>query len=315
MKKDDLQVINEQVVLGKDFKIYGTIENPLFLAKDVADWIEHSNTRMMLKSVDEDEKLCVNNPYALKGQQEQWFLTEDGVYEVLMQSRKPIAKQFKKKIKEIVKEIRKTGSFDVVENTIMKIEDEKERLLRFKINGQENILTIDPSDMMANALLTNYKLELNQYLSDKKINAISNEVKTLKHKVDRSVIVREGDKTAEAVARQFSIFSSSNKPHGNFAEHMAKKLGFYISPDGNIGYQDDFVTVNIVQRGGTEVPTLKFSKEAVRLMSDSVENEGLNFTDVEYGKRGADKGKFKRAKIEFDTGNIWVNETTYNLYN
>lgn len=63
----------------------------MFLAKDVAKWIEHSNPRMMLKSVDEDEKICVNNPYALKGQQEQWFLTEDGLYEVLMQSRKPIA--------------------------------------------------------------------------------------------------------------------------------------------------------------------------------------------------------------------------------
>lgn len=57
----------------------------------MAKWIEHSNPRMMLKSVDEDEKICVNNPYALKGQQEQWFLTEDGLYEVLMQSRKPIA--------------------------------------------------------------------------------------------------------------------------------------------------------------------------------------------------------------------------------
>ena len=40
-----------------------------------------------------------------------WFLTEDGLYEVLMQSRKPIAKQFKKKVKAILKEIRKTGSY------------------------------------------------------------------------------------------------------------------------------------------------------------------------------------------------------------
>ena len=47
----------------------------------------------MLKSVDEDEKICVNNPYALKGQQEQWFLTEDGLYEVLMQSCSYIIKQ------------------------------------------------------------------------------------------------------------------------------------------------------------------------------------------------------------------------------
>ena len=36
----ELQVIYNQEVLGQDFKIYGTEENPLFLAKDVANWIE-----------------------------------------------------------------------------------------------------------------------------------------------------------------------------------------------------------------------------------------------------------------------------------
>ncbi|WP_283751440.1 Rha family transcriptional regulator [Bacillus cereus] len=71
-----------------------TKEEPLFLARDVAAWIGHSNARMMLQNIDEDEKQCVNNPYASTGQQQQWFLTEDGLYEVLMQSRKPIAKQF-----------------------------------------------------------------------------------------------------------------------------------------------------------------------------------------------------------------------------
>lgn len=106
-----LQIFEQRNVLGQELKIYGTQEEPLFLAKDVADWIEHSNSRMMLQSVDEEEKLCVNNPYALKGQKEQWFLTEDGMYEVLMQSRKPIAKAFKKKVKEILKDIRKHGMY------------------------------------------------------------------------------------------------------------------------------------------------------------------------------------------------------------
>ena len=81
------------------------------MAKDVAEWIEHSNSRMMLQAVDENEKLCVNNPYALQGQQEQWFLTEDGLYEVLMQSRKPIAKEFKREVKQILKTIRKHGLY------------------------------------------------------------------------------------------------------------------------------------------------------------------------------------------------------------
>ena len=64
---------------------------------------------MMLRKIDEDEKVSLTNPNNVCGGQNAWFLTEDGLYEVLMQSRKPIAKQFKREVKSILKQIRKTG--------------------------------------------------------------------------------------------------------------------------------------------------------------------------------------------------------------
>lgn len=49
----------------------------------------------MVDAIDDDEKLI--GTLFLSGQnREVWFLTEDGLYEVLMQSRKPQAKQFKR---------------------------------------------------------------------------------------------------------------------------------------------------------------------------------------------------------------------------
>lgn len=105
---NNLMIFQERQVLGKDFKIYGTKENPLFLAKDVANWIEHSRASEMLKGIDEEEKL-MQTIFASGQNREMWFLTEDGLYEVLMQSRKPIAKQFKKEVKKILKQIRTTG--------------------------------------------------------------------------------------------------------------------------------------------------------------------------------------------------------------
>ena len=45
----ELQIINQQEVLGKDFTIYGTLEEPLFLAKDVADWIEQDEVAWIQK--------------------------------------------------------------------------------------------------------------------------------------------------------------------------------------------------------------------------------------------------------------------------
>lgn len=139
----ELQVFNQQEVLGKNFTIYGTAQEPLFLAKDVAEWIDHSDTQKMISSIDEDEKLM--RTLFLSGQNRQaWFLTEDGLYEVLMQSRKPIAKQFKKQVKEILKTIRKHGMYavdDLLDNPDMAIAAfqrlKEERQLRLK--AQEEV--------------------------------------------------------------------------------------------------------------------------------------------------------------------------------
>ena len=116
----ELKVIKQQEVLGKEFKVYGDFENPLFLAKDIANWIEYSegNPSHMCSMVDESEVVklfcSINNgtkPTESIGEANRLFLTEDGLYEVLMQSRKPIAKEFKKEVKTILKEVRKTGGY------------------------------------------------------------------------------------------------------------------------------------------------------------------------------------------------------------
>lgn len=150
----ELEVIDERIVLGKGFRIYGTVENPLFLAKDVANWIEYTqirpgtyNVSAMLNKIDDEEKMV--STIMIQGQnREMWFLTEDGLYEVLMQSRKPIAKQFKKKVKEILKSIRKHGMYatddllndpDLMIKAANKIKEEKEG--RLKAESQVKELT------------------------------------------------------------------------------------------------------------------------------------------------------------------------------
>lgn len=105
-------VLKNQEVFGKDFVIYGTADDPLFVASDVADFIGHSNVTELLKNVDDDEKLT--SIILRAGQSRRVnMLTENGLYEVLMLSRKPIAKKFKVEVKNILKSIRKTGGYIV----------------------------------------------------------------------------------------------------------------------------------------------------------------------------------------------------------
>lgn len=53
---NEIKVINKSILLGKEIDVYGTIDEPLFLAKDVAEWIEHTQPSKMVETVDEDEK-------------------------------------------------------------------------------------------------------------------------------------------------------------------------------------------------------------------------------------------------------------------
>ena len=90
--------------------VYGSVQEPLFAAKDVANVIEHSDVSTMMRTVDDDEKL-IQTIFVSGQNRDVWMLTENGLYEVLMQSRKPIAKQFKKGVKAILKEIRTNGGY------------------------------------------------------------------------------------------------------------------------------------------------------------------------------------------------------------
>lgn len=142
----ELQVIDRSEILGQEITTYGDIENPLFLAKDVANWIEHSHTTRMLETVDEDEKL--NGVIFHAGQnREMTFLTEDGLYEVLMQSRKPVAKQFKKKVKKLIKDLR-LNRFNPYENMSKELQailvvDKKQQEMANRLLNIENKMTVN----------------------------------------------------------------------------------------------------------------------------------------------------------------------------
>lgn len=141
-KEKALSVIDERKVLEKDFKVYGTVDEPLFLAKDVAIWIEYdlSSVNKLVASVDDDEKVRKIVP-TLGGNQESWLLTEEGLYECLFQSQKPIAKAFKKEVKAILKELRTTGGYisnsDKFINTYF--DDESEEVKAFMKSALDKI--------------------------------------------------------------------------------------------------------------------------------------------------------------------------------
>lgn len=86
-------------------------EAPWWVAKDVCDVLDIQNNRQAMDSLEEDEKLT----YVLytSGQNRAvWMINEPGLYSLILRSRKPEAKDFKRWIThEVLPTIRKTGIY------------------------------------------------------------------------------------------------------------------------------------------------------------------------------------------------------------
>lgn len=88
---------------------------PWFVAKDVCRVLEHSNHKMAIKSLDEDEVSSVYLIDIMGRQQETKVVSESGLYSLIFQSRKPEARKFRRWVtSEVLPSIRKTGTYSAV---------------------------------------------------------------------------------------------------------------------------------------------------------------------------------------------------------
>ncbi len=96
--------------------VYSSLDEPLFRASDVADAIDYSdgNVWKMLEMCEADEKL--NLPMVVAGQRRSVsFITETGLYNVLSQSRKPIARAWRRIIHEELIQLRKNRGMNIAQ--------------------------------------------------------------------------------------------------------------------------------------------------------------------------------------------------------
>ncbi|MFW9594008.1 MAG: Bro-N domain-containing protein, partial [Macromonas sp.] len=84
---------------------------PWFVAADVCAALEIGNVSMAANRLDADEK-DISTVDTLGGAQELVVINESGLYSLILTSRKPEAKKFKKWVtSEVLPSIRKTGSY------------------------------------------------------------------------------------------------------------------------------------------------------------------------------------------------------------
>ncbi len=98
---------------GNGVRVAGTPDEPLFVAADVCRVLGISQTATAMQRIDDDERgvALINTP---GGVQEMACVNESGLYSLILGSRKPEAKAFKRWVThEVLPSIRKTGRYSV----------------------------------------------------------------------------------------------------------------------------------------------------------------------------------------------------------
>lgn len=108
---NELQVFNN--AMFGNVRVFLEDNEPWFVAKDVCDCLDLSNSRKALSRLEDDEK-GVTLSDTPGGKQEMATVNEYGLYSLVMSSRKPEAKEFKRWVThEVLPSIRKYGSYNM----------------------------------------------------------------------------------------------------------------------------------------------------------------------------------------------------------
>lgn len=142
VRNNDIQIFNN-AEFG-EIRTFVINEEPYFVGKDVAEILGYKNqNRDIVRHVDEDDRLMLDDKLNTEtvsslGQRGGWVINESGLYSLILSSKLPKAKEFKRWVtNEVLPTIRKTGGYvsddEQFLNTYLPHADEQTKLL-FKSN-------------------------------------------------------------------------------------------------------------------------------------------------------------------------------------
>jgi anti-repressor protein len=135
--------------------ILGNDHEPWFVAKDVCAALEIKNSRQALTRLDDDEKGVISNDTP-GGAQQMAMVNEAGLYTLVLSSKKPEAKAFKRWVThEVLPSIRKDGGYMVAREDETPEETMARALLianKTMERQRERIAELEPKALFADAV-------------------------------------------------------------------------------------------------------------------------------------------------------------------
>lgn len=218
-------------------------ENPLFCAMDLCRALGYSNGRDAVAKHVDSEDVAKRDTLTKGGTQQLTFVTESGMYALILGSKLPQARQFKHWVtSEVLPSIRKTGSYSVEKLSrkqlalmVIQAEEEKERLaLENKhqaeiieeqkpkvvfadavIGSENNILIRDLAKLICQNGYQIGEIRLYRWLRDNKYLTLEN--KPMQRYVEQGLFyIEEGTHTEKGVMKSHTVTKVTGKGQNYF---------------------------------------------------------------------------------------------------
>lgn len=152
---------------------------PYAIAKDIALSLGYKNTNDAIsrhcKGVVKHEGFKINGS-------EVSLIPQGDIVRLIVKCSLPQADKFERWIfDDVIPQVLNTGKYDVVENKIQQIEDDKERELSLGLYQLEQVLKVNPNDMLTTLAYNNMQQELTTYKQNKKLEEVDKKIKAIEN--------------------------------------------------------------------------------------------------------------------------------------
>ena len=185
---------------------------PWFVGKDVAEILGYSNpSKALIDHVDDEDKLN-NETLSSLGQRGGWLINESGLYSLILSSKLPTAKEFKRWVtSEVLPSIRKTGTY--TKPTAQNPEIAQTRATAMMLNAKSRIATQMMKLWTAAGVEPQYQaLAMNDYYEGLSVPRIA-------FKAEATAMY---DLTT--IAKHLGVMSKSGKPHAQAVGAIVEKI-------------------------------------------------------------------------------------------
>lgn len=196
---------------GNEIRMFGTPENPEWLAMDVCLVLGIKNPRDLLSRMPENEKGGVGLTDAMGRVQQTSTLKEPGLFRAIFGSRKPAAERLKTiTFNEVLPSIRKTGSYSAKPMTPAQISlMQSQALVDIEQKQLEHEDRLDRAALCIRDMGTK----------------VDNVETMVNQRLKRSTI-QDDEVTSRAIAELLGWLSESGKVHATAVTQIAKDRGF-----------------------------------------------------------------------------------------